>query len=804
METSTNEDIEIEDTFAHDESDIKDENDDPSLHYEENFWPKEDEDPSGYTFKSKRKVFSKAVENLKIAFKKGAQKQIKNIGVKTLDFRTIKNMSEIDIELTKSDERGIACVKIYGPSKKGCTIMVTKSKKHDAKFVRILAAEVFKPLVNSFISGEGWNDILVNGASKTKHKQFVCKSCMSSFVTEKNLKVHEERYHEKDASKDQKIECKICEISFTTETLMKNHEEKVHRTQAPKFTEFNCESCKKAFISEINLKKHIKESHEDVKNKVDNVYQSPMDIDEVELQVLPPNVTYLPSNVNHIVNAGDLMYVTSSDGACAANTAAAHIFQDPEYGPQFRLRMNNHIVDNWEFYQEKISFPYNRKIGVQGCSVSFNDGEELKFKDFLKSSKSAYLWCDSEDLQVVANLYQMSIKVITIKDDTDENPSINHIGPDSALTASRILPAGIVPNMVLLHYKNVHYNLVISSDSNLAKYGSITNQLKNGDQQSNTVNDVTKHTLFKDNLEEKIASLTTELEQSHSTIRKLESTIEVLKDKLQHNINSITVPNEVIEDDQLTDDQYVCNDCSFQTNTEDQLQKHLVLKHHNISEASAPIKTFQCHSCGKNFYSKPMLMDHRKKDHKDIIAKCRRYQKNECAYIDEICWYSHSQQTPGSVNLNVKFECKYCKKTFESKSDLMRHLKTKHPQIKLNCREFARGSCKFSEQECWYRHTKDVNVAVDVEDVNVAVENVKNVAVEVVESLKDVNGTEICTQSEKDISDSSKPAHFVNENQVFHKDMQNLHPPEQMQKLMCLVEQLLSKVNKMEAMQLAK
>ena len=80
----------------------------------------------------------------------------------------------------------------------------------------------------------------------------------------------------------------------------------------------------------------------------------------------------------------------------------------------------------------------------------------------------------------------------------------------------------------------------------------------------------------------------------------------------------------------------------------------------------------------------------------------------------------------------------------------------------------------------------------------------KNVAVEVVESLKDVNGTEICTQSEKDISDSSKPAHFVNENQVFHKDMQNLHPPEQMQKLMCLVEQLLSKVNKMEAMQLAK
>ena len=45
---------------AHDDSDIKIE---AEIEYEENWWPK-DEEPNRFTFKSKKKVFGKAVKNV--------------------------------------------------------------------------------------------------------------------------------------------------------------------------------------------------------------------------------------------------------------------------------------------------------------------------------------------------------------------------------------------------------------------------------------------------------------------------------------------------------------------------------------------------------------------------------------------------------------------------------------------------------------------------------------------------------------------------------------------------------------------
>ena len=41
----------------------------------------------------------------------------------------------------------------------------------------------------------------------------------------------------------------------------------------------------------------------------------------------------------------------------------------------------------------------------------------------------------------------MTIKVITIRNDQDQNPVVNYIGPDSELRAFRMLPDGTVPEM---------------------------------------------------------------------------------------------------------------------------------------------------------------------------------------------------------------------------------------------------------------------------------------------------------------------------------------------------------------------
>ena len=99
--------------------------------------------------------------------------------------------------------------------------------------------------------------------------------------------------------------------------------------------------------------------------------------------------------------------------------------------------------------------------------MRYEIGQEFEFLDYLRTEEASYLWSDSEDLQVMCNLYQMNIKVISIKSDTDEHPSVNFVGPDPALDAFKLLPAGKVPDMTLLHYSQQYYNLIMSKDSDI-------------------------------------------------------------------------------------------------------------------------------------------------------------------------------------------------------------------------------------------------------------------------------------------------------------------------------------------------
>ena len=67
----------------------------------------------------------------------------------------------------------------------------------------------------------------------------------------------------------------------------------------------------------------------------------------------------------------------------------------------------------------------------------------------------------------MANLYQMDVKIITIKNTDDTNPKISHVGPDPDLQPFAMLPPGIVPGMTLLHIENVHYDLIVSKKSRI-------------------------------------------------------------------------------------------------------------------------------------------------------------------------------------------------------------------------------------------------------------------------------------------------------------------------------------------------
>ena len=108
---------EAEDTFAHDDSDIDEEQ---IKQYDEHFWCKDKDKPVGFTFKSKNLAFVKASENIKTNFQKiqkGSLMEMDNLAFRNLDSRNKENGPEMDIEIVKGKDRGNAVLKFYGPNK---------------------------------------------------------------------------------------------------------------------------------------------------------------------------------------------------------------------------------------------------------------------------------------------------------------------------------------------------------------------------------------------------------------------------------------------------------------------------------------------------------------------------------------------------------------------------------------------------------------------------------------------------------------------------------------------------------------
>ena len=187
-------------------------------------------------------------------------------------------------------------------------------------------------------------------------------------------------------------------------------------------------------------------------------------------------------NIKHLVKNGSLQYKVASDGNCGFKAGTTHIFKDSQYGIPFRKLINNHIADRfYEYYCNRISFPYTRKIGVKGETITFDVGETENLIKFLRTDKAASMWMEFEDLEAMANLYQIMIKVITINSDNDENPKVNTIGPDPALNTSKLLPGGSVSDLTLLHYDDLHFNLIIDEDSDLATIGILSDYVENLD-----------------------------------------------------------------------------------------------------------------------------------------------------------------------------------------------------------------------------------------------------------------------------------------------------------------------------------
>ena len=108
--------------------------------------------------------------------------------------------------------------------------------------------------------------------------------------------------------------------------------------------------------------------------------------------------------------------------------------------------------------------PFVRK-SREGGEASFTDPAEL-IKYVKVSEAAAYMWCDSIDLTIIAEMYQIIIKIISTKRTMDKNPIVNRIYPDETMKD------GELGDMGLLHEDDIHFNLVAKKDSDLATMGA--------------------------------------------------------------------------------------------------------------------------------------------------------------------------------------------------------------------------------------------------------------------------------------------------------------------------------------------
>ena len=163
----------------------------------------------GFVYRGNR-VFGKVVEEFKELMKKGYQSDINGIDVKVLDSRMNGNGNEIDIEIVEKGNRGIAVLKLYGPSlkKDKNVVMINKNKESDAKYVTILAEKVIKPLMKTFLDeecatdtdekNENTNFVTVRGKEL---KILKCPHCEKTSHSASGLKGHVTKMHSSDSNK---------------------------------------------------------------------------------------------------------------------------------------------------------------------------------------------------------------------------------------------------------------------------------------------------------------------------------------------------------------------------------------------------------------------------------------------------------------------------------------------------------------------------------------------------------------------------------------------------------------------------
>ena len=286
---------------------------------------------------------------------------------------------------------------------------------------------------------------------------------LNAYISTLVIELKNASEHNQNSQLENNVKCDQCdkEVKNNTELVKHNVEKHIHDTWPNSCTKRDSSMVKTSSISEPKKKKIAGECERKEMNH------------DIQTNKMSTNVKELPPLIKCKYPDSKEFCVTG-DGACCLNCLAAWICLDPSQGPVLGRDMNTHIAEYRPYYKEKLAFPLTITI-AGGKRVVCKEGEEDKFFDTLVSSREAsYIWRESHDMVALANFTQMDVEVVVYDQKTGIVEEPNQLyKPDPNFPWKK--EDANAPNdnkyekMVLLNYKNCHFNLIIKESHPLAK-----------------------------------------------------------------------------------------------------------------------------------------------------------------------------------------------------------------------------------------------------------------------------------------------------------------------------------------------
>ena len=471
-----------------------------------------------------------------------------------------------------------------------------------------------------------------------------------------DITLNEDEEMDIDTAENENIKETEKDLSFKMDIKIRAKQRRLEEEETNRKADIRKNELKKRFEEEKEIenqrkeKKMMKQRSKNLRKRANK--RKKLDNPEVNIENEDiPNIKEVPQAVKHLVKEEDVVYQVPGDGACLLNSAAAFFFHDEVFGPKLRRRINEFFVQHYTKKYKTLSpcsesspFKIEKANGEQ---ISFTNTEKLF--EFLLNPESEYMWSDGIELVLLADMYQVNIKIITMKGIADQNPNVNWVHPDKEMEAFAELKNVEQDDLVLLHEAETHFNLVISRDSDLAKQGCLSYRFNFGSTEKSeynanyakTANEDTEH--IRDiekqlrEVMENMTKLQKEYNKCEEESKKKTEEVETLKTEIK-DLNKIVELKESVVENVEKDDtkipkvvkniqnstaattdekEYNCHECCYQGVAESDLKRHIILKHETPINQTA---TFKCRTCGNAFSHKWELMKHRKSSHRDTVA----------------------------------------------------------------------------------------------------------------------------------------------------------------------------------------